>query len=266
MTTYSWPSGSPVCTQYGRPETSTTACTSASSSGTVRVAEAADAGLVAERLAQGLAEHDRGVLDGVVGVDVGVALGLHGQVDQRVPGERGRACGRRSRRRCETSARPVPSRSSSTMDLGLLGLALALPSRWRLIGGSSVVLTVRGQCASRNAVISSAVPTETRSQPSGPVSRISTPRSSSALPDGVPVGEPAEEHEVGVAVGDRRAPARAARRRSRRARRADRSTSAEQLVGVPQRGERDRLGDRAKVVGQPHQPERVDRSPGSAAR
>ena len=53
------------------------------------VAEAADAALVAERLAQRLAEHDRGVLDRVVGVDVGVALGLDGQVDQRVPGERG---------------------------------------------------------------------------------------------------------------------------------------------------------------------------------
>ena len=52
------------------------------------VAEAADADLVAERLAQRLAEHDRGVLDGVVGVDVGVALGLDGQVDQRVPAER----------------------------------------------------------------------------------------------------------------------------------------------------------------------------------
>ena len=46
------------------------------------VAEPADAGLVAERLAERLAEHDRGVLDGVVGVDVHVAVGLHGQVDQ----------------------------------------------------------------------------------------------------------------------------------------------------------------------------------------
>ena len=45
--------------------------------------------LVAERLAQRLAEHDRGVLDRVVGVDVGVALGLDGEVDQRVPRERG---------------------------------------------------------------------------------------------------------------------------------------------------------------------------------
>ena len=38
------------------------------------VTEARDAALVAEGLAHGLAEHDRDVLDGVVGVDVGVAL------------------------------------------------------------------------------------------------------------------------------------------------------------------------------------------------
>ena len=37
------------------------------------VAEAGDAALVAERLAQRVAEHDRDVLDGVVGVDVDVA-------------------------------------------------------------------------------------------------------------------------------------------------------------------------------------------------
>ena len=52
------------------------------------VAEPADALLVPERLAQRLAEHDRRVLDGVVGVDVQVTGGLDGEVDQRVPGER----------------------------------------------------------------------------------------------------------------------------------------------------------------------------------
>ena len=40
------------------------------------VAEAPDADLVAERLAQRLAQRDRDVLDGVVRVDVDVALGL----------------------------------------------------------------------------------------------------------------------------------------------------------------------------------------------
>ena len=43
-----------------------------------------DAGLVAERAPERLAEHDRGVLDRVVGVDLPVAGALDGQVDQRV--------------------------------------------------------------------------------------------------------------------------------------------------------------------------------------
>ena len=41
-----------------------------------RVTEPPDPGLVAQCLAQRLAEHDRDVLDGVVGVDVDVAVGL----------------------------------------------------------------------------------------------------------------------------------------------------------------------------------------------
>ena len=54
-----------------------------------RVAEPADALLVAERLAQRLAEHDRGVLDGVVAFDLDVALGAHGQVEAGVAAQRG---------------------------------------------------------------------------------------------------------------------------------------------------------------------------------
>ena len=53
------------------------------------VAEAADAALVAQRLGEGLAEHDADILGGVVEVDVQVALRLHGQVEQAVAGERG---------------------------------------------------------------------------------------------------------------------------------------------------------------------------------
>ena len=49
-----------------------------------RVAEPADAGLVAQRLAQGLTEGERGVLDRVVSVDLEVALGPYGQVEQAV--------------------------------------------------------------------------------------------------------------------------------------------------------------------------------------
>ena len=54
-----------------------------------RVAEAADAALVAERLGEGLAEHDADILGGVVEVDMQVALGPHRQVEQPVAGQRG---------------------------------------------------------------------------------------------------------------------------------------------------------------------------------
>ncbi len=43
--------------------------------------------LVAERLGHRLAEHDAGILGGVVLVDMQVALGLQRDVDQRVPRE-----------------------------------------------------------------------------------------------------------------------------------------------------------------------------------
>ena len=52
------------------------------------LAVAADAALVAERLAQRLAEHDADILGGVVEVDMQVALGLHRQVQQGVAAER----------------------------------------------------------------------------------------------------------------------------------------------------------------------------------
>src|SRR5699024_8192496 len=49
-----------------------------------RITETGDAALVPERLAQGLADADGGVLHGVVHVHVRIALGAHGQVDQGV--------------------------------------------------------------------------------------------------------------------------------------------------------------------------------------
>ena len=102
-----------------------------------RVAEPADAGLVAERLAQRLAERERGVLDGVVGVDLEVAA-------------RSARSGR-SRRACRaaasmwskngtpvsTSPRPVPSRSSSTRTVRLLGRALDRDAARRHAGSAS---------------------------------------------------------------------------------------------------------------------------------
>ena len=57
------------------------------SSGHVGVAVAADALLVADGLGEGLAEGDADVLDGVVIVDMQVALALDVQVDQAVAGD-----------------------------------------------------------------------------------------------------------------------------------------------------------------------------------
>ena len=51
------------------------------------MAVAADARLVAQGLAQGLAEADADVLDRVVLVDVQVALGVDRQIDRRVLGQ-----------------------------------------------------------------------------------------------------------------------------------------------------------------------------------
>ena len=53
-----------------------------------RIGVAPDPGPVAQRLRDRQAQRDAGVLDGVVAVHVEVALGLDGEVQQRVPGER----------------------------------------------------------------------------------------------------------------------------------------------------------------------------------
>ena len=107
-----------------------------------------------------------------------------------------------------------------------------------------------------NVAISSGVPIETRSQPSGPTSRISTPRSSSPcqtacrsakVPNNAKFAslsatcEPlrAQPGHRGVPLG------------------AQVVDPAEQLGRVPQRRQRDRLGDRGEVVGQPHHADRV---------
>ena len=50
-------------------------------------AVAVDAALVAEGLLEGLAEDDADVFDGVVGVDLQIALGLDLQIDQAVAAE-----------------------------------------------------------------------------------------------------------------------------------------------------------------------------------
>ena len=77
-------------------------------------AVAPDAALVPQRLRQRPPEGDADVLDGVVVVDVQVALGRAPSGRSARAGRAGRACGRRSRRRWRSRARPLPSRSTRT--------------------------------------------------------------------------------------------------------------------------------------------------------
>jgi len=73
-----------VVLESGRPEKSITTRDSASSKRHVSVAEAAYAGLVADRPGERLPQRDADVLDGVMRVDVQVALGLDVEVEQGV--------------------------------------------------------------------------------------------------------------------------------------------------------------------------------------
>ena len=77
-------------------------------------------------------------------------------------------------------------------------------------------------------------------------------------PRGVRVGEPAEQHEVGVARHRVEARARAAPRRSGRAASLIASTVSSMRSACAERGERDRLGLGREVVRHPHQAQRVD--------
>ena len=78
-----------------------------------RVTEPVDAALVAERLLERLAERDRRVLHGVVGVDLGVALGPHGQVEAAVLAQLGQHVVEERDPGADLGT-PLPSRSSST--------------------------------------------------------------------------------------------------------------------------------------------------------
>ena len=73
-----------------------------------RVAEAADAALVAERLGDRAAEHDADILGGVVEVDMQVALRAHRRGRTARAGRARSACGRESR--CRWRSRPSPAR------------------------------------------------------------------------------------------------------------------------------------------------------------
>ena len=113
--------------------------------------------------------------------------------------------------------RPVPSRSSSTRTFDSLVcrstravLLMLGSSRPRAAPRSAP----RGRPSSRRGCRRHPQPA-VRTRLADQHAAVEQP-----LPDGVPVGEAAEQHEVRVAVGDASAPARAARPRSRRAPRA----------------------------------------------
>src|SRR3984885_9007956 len=143
-----------------------------------RVAEPLDARLVAKRLLQRLAECDRRVLNRVVGVDLGVALGADGEAEAAVLAELvEHVVEERDAGLDLDRARAVEV--DLDQQLRLLGLAdhAAHPAA----GGELLVAAhwpSTSVSASRNALISCGVPTVTRSHPAGPVSLISTDRSS----------------------------------------------------------------------------------------
>src|SRR5689334_9493688 len=142
-----------------------------------RVAEATDAALVAERLAQRLPQHDRGVLDRVVGVELDVARGVHRQVEGAVLAER---------------VQHVVEERDAGGDVGLPGaVEVDLDDDLRLLGDpfhaphschysvsfSTASNSTLSPATCRNASFSSGVPIVTRSRCAMPTSRISTPRS-----------------------------------------------------------------------------------------
>ena len=100
-------------------------------------AEPADAGLVAQRLGQHLAEGDPDVLDRVVGVHLEVAAGRHLEVEAAVPAEladhvveEGQAGGRPRWRRCRRCRR------TTSMEVSLVARCDRRRSgRWRMVSG-----------------------------------------------------------------------------------------------------------------------------------
>ena len=191
------PAGSPECTRYGRPDTSTTACTSASSRGTSASPNREMPGLVAERLRDGLAEHDADVFDGVVHVDLGVTVS--------------RATVR-SMSECFENAVRRWSKKGTEVSMS----ACPVPSRFERRGRCSTRWSARLRCASRcvrhpsslarafrKAVVSASVPAVTRRWCGMPRSRIRMPLLQQRLEHRVRVVDPAEQHEVRPARPDR---------------------------------------------------------------
>ena len=134
------------------------------------ITEARDPALVTERLPDRLAQHDGDVLDGVVGVDVGVPGRLDREVDQRVLGQREQHVVVERHPRAD-----LPGAGAVEVDADLDGALGGGPAhRGGAVGvdaahGASPEWSVvrrwvgaRSASAARNAVVSSGVPAVTR--------------------------------------------------------------------------------------------------------
>ena len=225
------------------------------------VAEAADAGLVAERLAQRLAERERGVLDGVVRVDLEVAVGAHDEVEAAVLAELGEHVVEERH-----AGRDVGGAGAVEVELdrdvatpwscARTRAVRLMPDAPRSAVGRDGVGRGAAQPGTRST--SSAVPAVTRSQPGRPDVADQDAAVEQRLPGRPPVGEARR-----TARSSR--PSRRPRARVPRSSATSRSRwsltsvdGGEQLVGVRERRQRGRLGERGQVVRQPHQLQRVD--------
>ena len=139
------------------------------------------------------------------------------------------------------------------LDAGLRGLALQL-------GDPCCSSTPSSSTSSRaflNAAISSGVPAETRSHPSGPTTRISTPRSSRPCQTACRSANRPNRTKLASDVGDLETLADQPGREVVPGR-PQPVDGGQHLVGVGQRDPGDRLGDGRQVVRQPDDPQRVD--------
>ncbi len=149
--------------------------------GDVRIAEAADALLVAQSLTEGRAQHDRGVLHGVVRLDIHVTAGGDAQIEAGVAAEGGQHV---IEERHPGVDRDLPGAVEFELDhdVGLPGPSLdprtargaathGAPNGW----ARSVLASRR--LAARKASFSAANPMVTRRNRGIPTSRIKMPSS-----------------------------------------------------------------------------------------
>ena len=181
------------------------------------VAVAGDAALVAQRLGERLAQRDRDVLDGVVGVDVQVAVGLHGEVDAAVLGQRGEHVV------VEPDAGGDVDRAGAVEvdlddELGLAGGPLDACSAVHAAFSQSGAVFRRDLTQGGEEGVGLLRRAGGDPQPAGQADVADQHAAvEQRLPGGGRVGEAPEEHEVGVAGHAGQAQRRAARRRSGRA-------------------------------------------------